>query len=175
MKKLLSKFLCIALAMIMVVGMLSSAGTYAFATNDLTDNTKLVEKITTTYKEALKSYKILRGNDSFAGYCSYCVGCQLKALGITTDTYAGHGKLQFDHYKNMEKSSGGYNIKAYPASKYSLRTALEKIVSENGGSVYNILVGYEKTKSELGQTYGHVNFIYAIINNTVYYTESNSI
>lgn len=129
---------------------------------------EIKQQIIDTYATAKAQF----GN-KFDGYCGAYVGYQLKILGINTAVEGGNGCDQFDHYKNKSKSSGGYPITAYPASNYSLASALNAI-SENGSkSVYNILVGFQVGYQ--GNVYGHVMFIHAIIGGNVYYSDNYTI
>lgn len=130
---------------------------------------QITSQISNTYSAALKK----TGRSSFNGYCGLYVNWQLVVLGINTSYVSGDGNKQYDNYKNLSKSSGGYPIAAYPASTYSLKDALNKISSNGTKDVYNILVGFEKgSSSSDGQLYGHTVFIHAIIDGQVYFSES---
>lgn len=121
-----------------------------------------------TYKKALKR----TGRSSFHGWCGAAVDQQMQVLGITTKVVGTDGNQKYDYFKKMDYTSGGYKVKAYSVSKYSLEKAL-KFLSEDGTkNVYNIMVGFQSTNTSAGRKYGHAVFIYAIIDGDVYFTES---
>jgi uncharacterized repeat protein (TIGR02543 family) len=123
---------------------------------------------TSTYKKALKR----TGRSSFHGWCGAAVDQQMQVLGITTKVVGTDGNQKYDYFKKMDYTSGGYKVKAYSVSKYSLEKAL-KFLSEDGTkNVYNIMVGFQRTNTSAGRKYGHAVFIYAIIDGDVYFTES---
>ena len=98
-------------------------------------------QVADTYKQALKK----TGYEKFHGYCGLLVNWTLVILGINKSYVRGDGNVQFDNYKNLKESTGGYAITPYPASRYTLTEALN-IISGNGTmDAYNILIGFEKT------------------------------
>lgn len=108
---------------------------------------------------------------NLGGYCGLMSSWQLYYRGINTYPLINDGNRQFDCYKDMEKTSGGYRVKAYSAKNYTLAGALNE-VSENGTrDVYNILVGFQRTNTVEGAIYGHALLIYAILDGMVYFTE----
>ena len=127
-------------------------------------------QITTTYAKALKE----SGRASFDGYCADYVNRQLKILGINTRYVGGNGNDEYDNYKNLSYSSGGYKVHAYSASKYTLRQAINYIANQYP-CVTNVLAGFQKTSTVAGQKYGHTHLIHAIIDGYVYFTESMSV
>ena len=135
------------------------------------DATQIKTQIKNTYKKVLRYF----GRSSLDGYCGAYVSGQLYMMGINTDLIGGDGKDQFDTFKRMEYTSGGYRVQAYPASAYDLRTALNTITKNGTQDAYNILVGYQKTRSTAGKRYGHATVIHAILDGMVYFSESYSI
>ena len=131
----------------------------------------IIQQIKDTYQAALSK----AGRSSFNGYCGLYVNWQLVVLGINTSYVGANGNQEFDNYKDMSKSSGGYSITAYPASSYSLSSALNAISSNGTKDVYNILVGFETGSGSDGALYGHTCFIHAIIDGTVYFSDSFSV
>lgn len=129
----------------------------------------LIEQIRSTYKKVKKKARV----KSFKGKCGRYVGMQLVALGINTKYIGSNGNRAFDIYKNKTRTSGGYEITAYPAKKYSLKEALEAIERDDPHA-RNILVGFEKGTSKAGKKYGHVMFIHGIENGMVYFSDSYS-
>lgn len=123
---------------------------------------------TSTYKKALKR----TGRSSFHGWCGAAVDQQIQVLGITTKVVGTDGNQKYDYFKKMDYTSGGYKVKAYAVSKYSLEKALNVISEDGTKNVYNIMVGFQKTNTSAGRKYGHAVFIYAILDGNVYFTES---
>lgn len=126
--------------------------------------------VSTTYSKALRRL----GASSFLGYCGRAVNNQLYYLGIDTKVIGCDGKDEFDKYKEMGTTSGGYPCRAYPASKYTLESALNEISGNGTRDVYNILVGFESTTSEAGQKFGHTLLIYGILDGVVYFAECSA-
>ena len=125
-------------------------------------------QVVDTYKGALRK----AGVDKFHGYCGWLVNWTLVILGINASYVYGDGNVQFDNYKNLQESTGGYRITPYPASEYTLPGALYRITNDGKRNAYDILIGFEKTPSTAGQKYGHTCFIHAIIDGNVYFCES---
>ena len=164
MCKKLRRILSLALAILLMVTALLP--TPATAVGNDADSIK--QQIKRVYKKA-RSYF---GRDSFDGYCGMFVSGQMYFLGISTSMIGGDGNQQYDTYARMKYTSGGYRVKAYPARAYTLLEALNKITNNGTEDAYNILVGFEKTKSTLGKRYGHASVIHAILDGTVYFAES---
>lgn len=128
---------------------------------------RIKNKITTVYTKSLKRL----GTSSFEGYCGRAVNNQLYHLGIDTKVLGCDGKNEFDMYQKKGTTSGGYPCRPYPASKYSLQSALNEICANGTRDVYNILVGFESTRTQAGKNYGHTVLIYAILDGIVYFAE----
>ncbi len=128
---------------------------------------ELYKKINADYQSALAA----TGKESLGGFCGLMTSWQLYLIGINQYLIGADGNRQFDTYCDLEYTTGGYKVRAYPARDYTLLEALQHI-SENGTrDVYNILVGFEWTNTEAGAQYGHAVVIYAIIDGMVYFTE----
>jgi hypothetical protein len=93
-------------------------------------------------------------------------------MGITTSLVRNHGNTQFDCYSAQTITSGGYRVRAYPASQYTLEEALNHICENGTKDAYNIVVGFQKTKTSAGSRYGHALLVHAILDGTVYFMES---
>lgn len=158
MRKGIALFLVIVL-----VALLLPTPAYGVATSA----EAICEQIRTTYRKAfqLNNYK------SFNGWCATLVNWQTYLLGIDTVKYGCDGKNEFDLYSKMQMTTGGYRVKSYPASAYTLRQAFDAITCNGTVDVYNLLVGFERTNTTAGRIYGHAVFIHAIIDNTVYFVE----
>ncbi len=133
-----------------------------------TEPTKIKQEVVALYKACLRG----AGLKSFHGYCGALVSWQLKIMGITDRYMGANGKDQYDTYKNMDYTSGGYRVKPYPATKYNLKEALNAITENGTKDAYNILVGFQRTNTYAGQKYGHAVFINAIVDGVVYFSES---
>lgn len=167
MSKKILRILSVALALVLLIGVVGQPETSAAQTEEY----RISQQVESTYKAALKAV----GRYSFRGWCGAAVDWQLQMLGITTKVIGANGNDQFDQYKNEKYSSGGYRIQAYSSRGYTLKEALNA-ASENGTKdTYNILVGFQRTNTTAGQKYGHAVFIHAILDGIVYFTESFSI
>lgn len=162
-KKIL-RILSLALAFLLVV----SAVIPAPATAATTKADEIKQQIRSTYKKARSYY----GWNSFDGYCGAFVNAELYLLGITAQVIGTDGKDAYNAFHRKSITSGGYSVKAYPAKTYTLKSALNDITKNGTQDAYNILVGFEKTKSTLGRRYGHACVIHAILDGTVYFVES---
>ena len=162
-KKIL-RILSMALAILLAVSVAVPAPVTAAATT--ADEIK--QQIRSTYKKARSHY----GWSSFDGYCGALVNAELYLLGITSNVIGTDGKDAYNAFDRLSVTSGGYRVKAYPAKLYSLRSALNDITKNGTQDAYNILVGFEKTRSTLGVRYGHACVIHGIIDGTVYFVES---
>lgn len=111
------------------------------------------------------------GRWDLSGLCGTVTGYQLYYLGINDSPVILDGRDQYDAYKNMEFTTGGHRVRTYSAEAYSLREALYDV--SNGGTkdVYNLLAGFQWTRSWAGQRYGHAVVIYAILDGKVYFCE----
>lgn len=136
-------------------------------------NAGTASEITQQIVDTYTSIKSKAGLSSFSGYCGKFVNWTLVVLGINKSYVSGNGKDEYNNYCNLTQSSGGYPITAYSASDYTLEQALNAVCANGTRDVYNIVVGFEKgSTSTAGQTYGHTVFIHAILNGTIYYSES---
>lgn len=158
------RILSLALAILLVAIMATPVNVEAVALTD----TEITQQIKTTYKSALKYFR----RSSFDGFCGAYVSVQIYLMGITSQLIGGDGNQQFDTYKRMDYTDMGYRVKAYPASGYTLKQALNTITQDGTRDAYNILVGYQKTKSTAGKKYGHATVVHAILDGKVYFSES---
>lgn len=134
----------------------------------LTQGQQVSREAEQVYKKCLST----AGKSSFAGFCGLMTSHQLYNMGINTELIVCDGNKQYDQYKNMEQTSGGYYVKAYSAANYSLAEALNAISRNGNKDVYNLLVGFQWTDTEAGGRYGHSVLINAILDGTVYFVES---
>ena len=145
--------------------MLSVMPVRAVATEDKVE--QLCRQITEDYEKALAG----SGKASLRGYCGLMASWQLYLMGINKELTVGDGRDQYDMYCDLEKTTGGYLVKAYSAQDYTLEEALNVISGNGTVDVYNLLVGFQQTTTEAGARYGHAMVINAILDGTVYFTE----
>ena len=127
----------------------------------------LRQQIRDTYAAAKKRAR----RKSFKGYCGAYVANQLVVLGINTSYLSANGKNTYDIYRKLDCTTGGYDVFAYGAKKYSMMEALHTILDINPAPT-NILVGFQKGTSSAGKKYGHVLFIHGIRDGRVYFSDS---
>lgn len=132
------------------------------------DVSQVRKQISSDYNRALSA----SGVESMHGYCGLLASYQIYYRGINTSPIPKDGRDQYDTYCDLDYTTGGYRVKAYSAEDYSLEEAMN--AATNGGTrdVYNILVGFQSTNTEAGSIYGHAVFVYAVLDGTVYFTES---
>lgn len=129
---------------------------------------EIQQQIRNTYRRAFQ----LNNYNSFNGWCATLVNWQTYLLGIDTIKYGVNGNQEFDLYSKMTVTTGGYRVKSYPASRYTMRQAFDAITMGGTQDAYNVLVGFQWTHTAAGNIYGHACFIHAIIDGTVYFVES---
>lgn len=160
------KLLCLALCLCLVLTVLP-----CFASAEEEALTKEEQVIQTARQSYLRS-RATAGRTSFHGYCGLMISHQLYNLGINDWCIIQDGKNQFDYYKTMEVTTGGYYINAYYAEEYMLEEALNAATKNGTRDAYNLMVGFQWTNTEAGARYGHVVLINAILDGTVYFVES---
>lgn len=129
---------------------------------------EITDQIVSTYSAA----KSMNGGAKFYGWCGVYIVYQLRALNISSSSdtdITGNGNQMYGCIKAGTTSTG------YTKTKYAGNNCLNNIVNTySGQNVYNIAVSwphqYGYTDKNLGA--GHVTFIHAIIDGTVYYSES---
>lgn len=128
---------------------------------------RILQQIRQTYSDAQRGSGIY----SFNGLCGTMVSWQTYLLGMDESMYAYDGNKAFDNYR-WRDHSGGYHVESYPASKWSLRSALNAITQNGTRDAYNVLVGFQWTHTSAGSRFGHAVFIHGIIDGMVYFMES---
>lgn len=132
---------------------------------------QIEQRIRSTYSRALRG----AGRTSFNGWCGTAVSWQMLYLGIDAYVRGRDGKHEYDMYAGMKVSTGGYRVTPYPASRYTLRSAINAITANGTQDAYNLMIGFESSSSEAGRIYGHALVVYAILDGRVYFTESFNI
>ena len=156
------------LAMVLTVALLMSVIVFPANAATSSEETALRQMITKTYKRL----RATNGYDSYNGYCGKMAAYTLYYLGVDKKVHVHNGKDEYDAYKDLEKTTGGYMVETYPAAEYTLEEALNAISEGGTRDVYNILVGFQRTNTAAGKKYGHAVVIYGILNGNVYFTES---
>lgn len=164
--RVISLLLTIALALAMF---LPSAPAKA-ASADNNEAARLEKQIRQVYAAAQRS----SGRYTFNGWCGTLVSWELYLMGIDSRVHGADGKDQYDLYAARDITCGGYGVKRYPASKYTLKQALNTITRDGTVDAYNILVGFQRTHTAAGKIYGHAVVIHGIVDGTVYFMESYS-
>jgi uncharacterized repeat protein (TIGR02543 family) len=158
------RILSLALALVLFFGVLPSSESSAARSQE----DRILQQITDTYKAALNGF----GGSSLHGYCGVFVNWHLYLLGINTGFYSANGNQQYDLYKNMKQTTGGHTVEALPASRYTMKQALNYLSDNGTKDVFNVLLGFQYTTATDGWLYGHVMFIHAILDGKVYFSES---
>lgn len=159
------RFICLLLVTVLLAAFIPAPVSAASA-----EVTEIEKQISSAYRTALRG----SGMASFNGYCGKLVSWQTYLLGIDENVYGCNGKDQFDLYRNLGTTTGGYQVKCYPSSQYDLQTALNEITKNGAVDAYNILVGFQRTNTREGSIYGHALLIHAILDGTVYFVECYS-
>lgn len=167
--KLCRRLVCLLLVLL-VLGTLVPAGAFAEGVDTQEPAPEEVEaQLSRMYNQVLE----VTQKESLNGLCATLVTWELYIKRINRQFVSGDGKDQFDNYRDMEVTTGGYYVHPLSAEDYTLEEALLIITNNGTRNAYNILIGFEKTRSAAGSLYGHTVFIGAIIDGTVYYVESN--
>lgn len=130
------------------------------------------EQINQTISEDYLNALADSGRDSLAGYCGLLASYQLYYRGINAWLRTANGNDHYDIYIEDTVSSGGYGHRDYSGVNFSMEEALNFATRNGTQDVYNALVCFQYTTTEAGQKYGHVVFVYAILDGMVYFTES---
>lgn len=153
---------CLALSLLLI---LSALPVHA---EELTEEEQLCETIVEDYAAAISD----SGMSSLAGYCGLLASYQLYYRGINSWLRTANGNDHYDIYIEDTLSSGGYGHRDYSGANFSMEEALNFACRNGTQDVYNALVCFQYTNTQAGQMYGHVVFIYAILDGIVYFTES---
>ena len=133
-----------------------------------------VERITTQIRTLYQKTLWGSGKYSLHGYCGTMVNWHLYLLGITTSLVGNDGNTQYDYYSPQEYTSGGFRVRSYSAADYNLEEALNAITYNGTQDAYNLVICFQRTNTSAGRIYGHALVVHAILDGTVYYSESYS-
>ena len=160
----IKRFFAALLAFVILLGALPGAA--SAATED--EHKKAYNDTKNSYTRSLKKAK----KTSFRGYCGLMTSYQLWLLGINSWCASYNGKDQWNAYYNKTVTTGGHYIKAYSGEDFTIREVLELITQNGTQDVYNIMLCFQRTRTEAGKKYGHSCLINAILDGTVYMVES---
>lgn len=166
MHKKILRIFSLALAIMLLFSMLPMSVSAA----DSSEVERINAQIKTLYKQTLRG----SGKYSLHGYCGTMVNWHLYLLGITTNVVGNDGNTQYDYYAPQEYTSGGYRVQAFSAADYNLEEALNAISYNGTRDVYNLVICFQRTNTSAGRRYGHALVVHAILDGTVYYSESYS-
>lgn len=147
--------------------MLLSALFVAVRAEGVSEAQRVGKEAVSIYHQCLAS----TGKETLNGYCGLMTSHQLYHMGINKYLLVNDGNKQFDCYRDMEITTGGYYPRAISAEEGDLVYALNEISRFGTQDVYNILVGFQWTDTEAGGIYGHACVINAILDGVVYYVE----
>lgn len=162
----LRRFVTLVLAVFLLLGMLPAPARAEEPTPE-----QIKKQITTLYAKA----KARSGKESMSGYCAALVNWQLYLLGIDSSLKHCNGKDEYNIRSAEEKTESGYYTRCFSCEDYSLEEALNAITMDGQRNAYNLVVGFQWTKTDAGKRYGHTCFISAIIDGVVYFVESDPI
>lgn len=130
---------------------------------------EIKSQITSIYKKA----KSRSRKSSFSGMCGSLVNWQAYLLGIDSSLAHWNGKDEYNKRAAEDFTDTGYYVRCFPDDDYSLEGALNAITLNGTRNAYNLVVGFQWTKTSAGKKYGHTCFIHAILDGVVYYVESD--
>lgn len=155
------------LAILMVFGMLACSLPLSVTAATGEEEQRIRDQITSVYWQTLSS----SGRSSLHGFCGVMAGWELYHLGVTATAVTNNGNEMYDILKESDQIREGYSAQCYPASEYSIEEALNTITEGGTRDAYNIMVGFQRTRTAAGSLYGHVTIIHAVLNGNVYFTE----
>lgn len=162
MKKIISILLCLGLLLSIPVSPVQAAE------ESMSIREQVIKQARSSYYRSLYA----AGRESFSGFCGLMTSHQLHQLKINRWCITNNGNQQFDYYKDLEITTGGYYPTPYGADQYTLNEALNTISRHGTKDVFNILVGFQWTNTEAGGVYGHAVFLNAILDGMCYFVES---
>ncbi len=173
-KRMCRCLICLVTAVSMLLGGVFSAAvrTRALSVYEMPPLDASDETFVAAIKELRANALASCGRSSFNGYCAWYVNLQLYLLDINRVYVSGNGNDQFNNYRNLTYTTGGYRVHAYPEDEYTLKSALNEIIKTTDGKpVRNVLAGFSKAGGD-GEKYGHVFFIHLIRDGYVFFSDS---
>ena len=172
--------LCLIVCLCLVRVPLYSSSAVTVPTGD-----SMYRQLSDTYSAAIAMDRSRYGLGRYVGGrwtfgCAHLVNMKLMILGVNNRYVGANGKDEYDNYKNLGYDKTGtlynnkYKVHVYPASKYTVGSALQAIKKECSIAT-NIVVGFERTNDSAGRIYGHAFYIEGLIGDNVYFTENFTI
>lgn len=162
----MKRFLCLLLCACLL------AVAFCCPVSAQTEELSLREQVIGQAKSSYSRSRVTAEKESFNGFCGLMTSHQLYNLKINTYCISNDGNMQFDYYKDLEVTTGGYYPTAYGADQYTLEEALNAVSRDGMKDVFNILVGFQWSNTEAGSQYGHAVLINAILDGMCYFVES---
>lgn len=162
-QRVLKRLQTILIALAVLLSMLPLA---VYAATD-TEEQRVRKQIESVYWKTLAS----SGRESLHGYCGVMAGWELYHLGVTKTAVTHNGNDMYDMLRISDQICDGYSAECYSASSYTIEEALNTITAFGTRDAYNIMVGFQWTRTAAGSLYGHVTVIHAVLNGKVYFTE----
>ncbi len=154
---------CLALLVLFAIVI----GCIPLGANAHSESDRIIKNIQSIYSKVQK----VTGKWDLSKLCGTKVGYELYYLGVTSSPLILDGRDQFDAYIDKEMTSGGHTVRVYSGQAYSMREALYAVTNGGTKDVYNILIGFQWTRSAAGQRYGHAVVIHAILDGVMYFSE----
>lgn len=162
-KRIIAVLLCLCICL----GFVPQTPVSAMTNDQYRERHRIMKQIGVMHQTILERNEL----ETMKGLCGMMVSWELYLLEINDYVIAGNGNEFFDMYAEMDQTTGGYPVHAYPATDYSLEEALYTITKGGTEDVYNVLVGFDWTNTDDGKMWGHVCMIHAIIDGYVYFME----
>lgn len=115
--------LCLVILCCLLLQLLVFPAAASTTPQSLTQPEDLKQKITYFYHASLEYAE----KSSFDGYCAFYVNTQLYLLKINRKYVAGNGNQQWENYRYLKETNGGYEVHAYSSRNYTLAESLRAI------------------------------------------------
>ena len=155
------------LTICIMLSVLFSSVSFAASAASEEEEQRIRDQITSVYWQTLAS----SGRSSLHGFCGVMAGWELYHLGVTETAVTHNGNEMYDMLRRSDKIIEGYSAQCYDSGDYTIEEALNTITHGGTRDAYNIMVGFQRTRTAAGSLYGHVTVIHAVLNGNVYFTE----
>jgi len=162
-RRLLKRGIAFLLCLVLLVGLVPM---HAAAVTEEEKN-----EICAQLRSLYRRVQYTSGYWQLRGLCGLMTAYQLHLLGIDTEPIAYNGNEAYNVYCDLERSSGGFAVKAYPATDYTMEEALRTITHDGTRDAFNLLLGFSWTSTAAGAYYGHTNLVHTIQDGTVFFME----
>lgn len=169
---MIRRTLCLIIALLLT---LSSAAALAQQTAADRD-TEIRDYIREIYAQSLEWAEL----DSFQGYCGICVGCQMYFIGIHYGSNCDDGNAAYENLLYEKKPREGWDFQAFPCENmkgsYTLESICREIndTNEDRDYTFTVFCFHTGRNDPWGMRFGHALLVYAIFDDTVYWTETAS-